>query len=332
MRGVFVWGWDAWATCWLINLRRQTAGLGDAGSQAEPPSLMMVTADQPTHFTGALGQTFSSPAMQVYRFPVTLPLEAIVEGLNRVNGQTLMIYASMLASLLAEARSGRLTISPRRIITVAEPLPPEVRFAAEDLWGAPIANSWGISEGGIVARGCYQAPGMHVTDDLVIIEPVDEKGRPVPPGIESAKVYLTNLFNPLLPLIRYEISDQVTFLDEPCACRSAHRRIADIQGRLDDLFSYPGGVTIHPHVFRSVLAQDSELLEYQVLQTPTGAEILLRTGGRGAPERLAGLLERALARGGLPAPVVTTRVVDHFPRVGVGKLRRFVPLNPSETH
>ena len=23
MRGVFVWGWDAWAVCWLMNLRRQ---------------------------------------------------------------------------------------------------------------------------------------------------------------------------------------------------------------------------------------------------------------------------------------------------------------------
>ena len=42
----------------------------------------------------------------------------------------------------------------------------------------------------------------------MIIEPVDGVGEPVPPGMSSQKVYLTNLFNPLLPLIRYEITDE----------------------------------------------------------------------------------------------------------------------------
>jgi hypothetical protein len=129
-------------------------------------------------------------------------MAGFVEGLNRINGQTLMIYASMLGALVAEARAGRLIISPRRIMTVAEPLLPEVRSAAQDVWGAPIANSWGTSEGGIVARGCYTGTGMHLSDDLVIVEPVDKSGQPVPRGSESAKVYLTNLFNPVLLLIR----------------------------------------------------------------------------------------------------------------------------------
>jgi phenylacetate-coenzyme A ligase PaaK-like adenylate-forming protein len=33
-----------------------------------------------------------------------------------------------------------------------------------------------------------------------------------------------------MPLIRYEITDPVTAINGPCACGSAHRRIADIQG------------------------------------------------------------------------------------------------------
>src|SRR5262245_46262870 len=190
-----------------------------------------------------------------------------------------MVYGSMLATLVAEARAGRLTISPRRIIAVAEPLLPEVRAAVRDAWGAPIANSWGTSEGGVVARGCYRGTGMHLADDLLIIEPVDENGEAVPCGSESAKVYLTNLFNPLLPLIRYEITDQVTFLDGPCACGSAHRRIADIQGRLDDVFRYASGIVVHPHVFRSVLGRDGRIIEYQVREMLRGADVLLRTRG-----------------------------------------------------
>ena len=180
-----------------------------------------------------------------------------------------------------------------------------------------------------MARGCYRGTGMHLADDLLIVEPVDENGEAVPCASESAKVYLTNLFNPLLPLIRYEITDQVTFLAEPCACGSAHRRIADIQGRLDDVFRYPGGSVLHPHTFRSVLGRDARVVEYQVRQTVRGADVLLRTCGSVEVERLARVLEAALDRVGCPQPSVTVRVVERIPRVGVGKLKRFVPMEPS---
>ena len=83
-------------------------------------------------------------------------------------------------------------------------------------------------------------------------------GKPVPPGVRSAKIYVTNLINPLLPLIRYEITDEVTVLNEPCACGSAFTRVADIQGRNDDVFVYANGIAVHPHVFRSRLAQESD--------------------------------------------------------------------------
>ena len=322
VRGAFVWGWHAWATGWLVNMRHQ---ISDALSDPDPgpPVIMVVAAERPSHFSGAQGQTFASPAIEVHRFPVTLPIGVIVEGLNRVNGRTLMTYASMLTALAAEARAGRLIISPRRVIAVAEPLLPEIRDAAMDAWGAPIANSWGTSEGGVLARGCYRGVGMHLTDDLVIVEPVDENDKPVPCGVEFAKIYLTNLFNPLLPLIRYEITDQVKFLDDPCPCGSAHRRIADIQGRLDDVFCYPGGIFVHPHLFRSSLGRNARVNEYQVRQTLSGADVLLRTDG---PVDVASLT-RALSVG-CHNPLVTARIVEHIPRIGAEKLKRFVPLDP----
>ncbi len=91
---------------------------------------------------------------------------------------------------------------------------------------------------------------MHLNEDLQIVEPVDENGNPVSPGTRSAKIYLTNLFNRTLPLIRYEITDQVTFLtDEACACGSNLRRIGNIEGRLEDIITYEGGVKVHPVVF-----------------------------------------------------------------------------------
>ena len=61
---------------------------------------------------------------------------------------------------------------------MAEPLLPETRQAAEVTWQAPIANMWGTSEAGVTAIGCFKGSGMHLTDDMVIVEAVDADGDP----------------------------------------------------------------------------------------------------------------------------------------------------------
>ena len=156
-----------------------------------------------------------------------------------------------------------------------------------------VGNAWGMSEGGGVGIPCELARS-HLSEDLVIVEPVDEDGLPVAPGERSAKVYLTNLFNRALPLIRYEITDEVTILSEPCPCGSAHRCVADIQGRLDEAFVYDGR-RVHPHVFRSALARHAGVVEYQVRQTEHGARVTVRCAARVDLERL-GARDRGRAR------------------------------------
>ena len=142
-----------------------------------------------------------------------------------------------------------------------------------------------------------------------MVEPVDLAGRPVPPGVRSDKLYVTAIANPTLPLIRFELTDQVTFLDTPCPCGSAHRLIADVEGRLEDVFTYPGGQVVHPHVFASVLRRDRRIVEYQVRQTPAGAEVLV-VGAPADPAALARALAAGLARLGLPGPAVEVGLVE----------------------
>jgi phenylacetate-CoA ligase len=232
----------------------------------------------------------------------------------------------MLTRLVGEARAGRLQIQPRRILTMAEPLLAETRRAAEETWQAPVANMWGTSEAGVTAIGCFKGTGMHLIDDLLIVEPVDADGNAVPAEVRSHEVYVTNLFNPLVPLIRYEITDEVTLLDDPCACGSVHQRIADIEGRNDDTFVYGDGVSMHPHLFRSILGREPAISEYQVQQTRTGAAIVVCADGVVDIESLTRKLEEALASSGCPEPAVTVTVVESIPTLATGKLKRFLPL------
>jgi len=169
---------------------------------------------------------------------------------------------------------------------------------------------------------------MHLCDDLVIVEPADQGGRPVPPGTASARVYVTAPANPVLPLIRFELTDQVTVTGTACPCGSAHTLIADVQGRLEDAFRYPGGATIHPHVFGSALRRDPGIVTYQVRQTPAGAEVLA-VGAPGDPAGLESALVSELRRHGLADPAVTVRTVDEPGRLASGKTRRFIPLAPE---
>jgi hypothetical protein len=87
-----------------------------------------------------------------------------------------------------------------------------------------------------------------------------------------------------------------------------------------------GDVTVHPNVFRSVLAREAGLVEYQMRRTASGADVRLRARQTITPEHTGRALEIELRRVGLAHPIVTATLVEHIDRAGVGKLKRFLPI------
>src|SRR5262249_15611961 len=322
-RGVFVYDFDAWVVTFLSYHRfslRLTRGLS-----VEPLLTVIVEADKASHMTSAMAQTFSFPDRPVSRLPATWPLERIVAGLNELQPGFLSGYASMIHELTREAAAGRLRLTPRIVGAMGAPLRPEMRAAITATWQTPVFNGCGTTEG-LMGGSCSTGRGIHLSDDVCILEPVDARGNPVLPGERAAKVYVTNLNNLTEPLIRYELTDEVTVLDEPCACGITLVRIDDIQGRLDDCFAYSGGPRVHPFTFRSVLGRERNIVEYQVRQTTRGADVLIRCQGSIDVARIREAISRALADVGLADAEVSVTPVDTLGREATGKLRRFVSL------
>jgi phenylacetate-CoA ligase len=114
-------------------------------------------------------------------------------------------------------------------------------------------------------------------------------------------------------------------LDEPCVCGSAHRRVADVAGRLDDSFDY-GAIHVHAHTVRSRLGKERYIVEYQVRQTANGARVDIRCNGAVDITHLRDALIADLRQAGLPEPDVTIAQVERIERPASGKLKRFVPL------
>jgi len=207
-----------------------------------------------------------------------------------------------------------------------EPLTAEARADVEDAFGCPLTNLYAATEVGIVARSYPGSLGLHLNEDIAVFEPVDGANHPVEPGTRARKLLITNVINHVLPLIRYELTDEIMVLDEPNLGPWTGRRIADIDGRSDDVFVYDR-VEVHPYVFRSAIGRRREVIDYQVRQTAAGADISLRTASPSDTAALTRELVAGLAALGLRTPTVQVSVVDDISRSGnAGKMRTFVPL------
>jgi phenylacetate-CoA ligase len=322
-RGVFVYDWDEWTTLALMQSRSRL-GTADNGPRPTGAATASLFAGVGAHLTKVMRTFLAEPGDPLHHLPVTLPVVDVVDGLNAAQPELLMGYPSALDLMVREAQAGRLKISPLYVESGGELLMERTRAAVRELWGVEIDDSWAVVEGAY-AFACAAGRAMHLPDDLVIVEPVDLAGRPVPPGEPAAKLYLTNLYNRTQPLIRFEIADGLTVLDDPCACGSHHRRIADLTGRADHMFEYDNDVRVHPMVLRLELHDERHVTEYQVRQTALGVSVKVVTD---RPEDIDLVRERVaqtLRTAGLADPEVSIEAVDRLERLAAGKLRQFIP-------
>jgi len=329
MRGVFVQTLGEYTDLVASIVRR---GYARALAAGRPPPgglvLAIVAAASPVHSSGFGAAVATGPPVRLIPVPATLPLAEIVARLNAARPPALLGYASKLAELAREQMAGRLSIAPRSVTSVSEVLTTADRAVIERAFTAPVTDSFVCTEG-LVGHSEPGESVMTFASDMCLAEPVDDDNNPVPPGMPSAKVLVTNLHNLTQPLIRYELTDR--FTRTPATPEPGWLR-ASIDGRADEVFQY-GSVAVHPHVIRSILASESAVCEYQVRQTGSGIHVACVTSGPLAAPALAARLEHALRQAGLTAPQARIRLAEAIPRdPRTGKVTRFIPrqTRPSQ--
>ena len=293
-RGVFVKDLEAWTEFSLALNRGEMKRIARAGGP--PPGggeIAMIASGSAVHSTGAARAWTAGGLIRFCAVPVTLPLSEMVERLEALQPAALYGYPSVLARLAREQREGRLRISPQWIRTTSENLLTEWRTAISQAFGAPIIDTYGTTEG---LAGVSEPDGTCFTfnSETCILELVDAAGSPVPPGVASARILLTNLSNRIQPLIRYEIGDR--FVRLPDSPDHGHLR-ASVEGRADDVLRF-GKIEIHPFVIRSVLVKTPEVSDYQVRQTVRGIELYAQA-------------DTALETGPLRRELIASLGVDH---------------------
>ena len=322
-RGVFVFDHEALVQ-YFSALMRWTARQAPPGASVRAA---FVAAACPVHAT-AFGVRLSAGGsfpLQFTPVPATLPVEEIVARLNALRPDALFGYPSMLYRLAAEVAAKRLHIAPRAISSTSETLVDEQRRAISSAFGAPVTDTFGSTEG-LIGLSAPNDAVLVFNSDQCIIELVDGENRPVPPGTPSAKVLLTNLFNLMQPLIRYELNDR--FVQREFAAEHGHLR-ATVEGRNDEMLRY-GKIDIHPLAVRSVMVKTPSVLDYQVTQTASGIDVAVVADATLDIATLQRQLADALRVAGLADPLVDLRRTKTLERnAQSGKLKRFVPLRAA---
>lgn len=102
------------------------------------------------------------------------------------------------------------------LMTTAEVCTDDQRAFMETVFGCKTANEYGCSETGGFVYECAEG-SWHISTELTFIEFLNPEGMPVPPG-ETGEIFLTDLRNDYMPLIRYRVGDLGTSLNGLCAC------------------------------------------------------------------------------------------------------------------
>ncbi|MCC7361831.1 MAG: hypothetical protein IT317_20275 [Anaerolineales bacterium] len=316
----------------LVSPAERAAWAGAALARVLPGGRL--AAQRVAFFLRANSNLYRSVRSRLIRFAyfdLLDPLPAHVARLNAYQPTILVGPPSLLALLASEARAGRLTIGPRKVVSVAEVLDPLDAAAIAAQFGGPVHQVYQATEGFLGAT-CDHGT-LHLNEDLLVVQTdwLDERTGKFAP-------ILTDFHRQTQPILRYRLDDVLTLKPTACPCGSPRRALETIEGRCDDIFYFPaasgrGWVCLFPDfIRRAILSGAGPLLEgYTATQTDPGhveialalpaaaradAEAAIRAALAALCARTGAVKPRlAFSAGGLPelSPRKFKRVARHMP-------------------
>jgi phenylacetate-coenzyme A ligase PaaK-like adenylate-forming protein len=322
LRGIFVYDRSAWRVVLANTMRWQRfAGIGPRLPQRM--RICSIGADNPMHVTSRIPMSGDVGLFRLMHIEATDPIAVQVAALNAFQPDALLPYPSVAALLAREQIAGRLAIRPAVVSTHSELLTGEMARLIEQAWGMAPFNHYGLTEEPHVAADCPCHAGLHLFEDTVMVEVVDDDYRPVPAGEMGTRWLLTNLYNSTEPLIRYEVTDMLCRAAEPCACGRPFGLLQTIGGRSEDMLHLSrstgdGETMISPMVVSLAIESFRGIREYAAEHDAAAIRVQLVVPDAGERTYVASELPRRLRseieRHGAAAPSIALVFVDAIER------------------
>jgi len=223
-------------------------------------------------------------------------------------------------------------LSPESIVLGGEVATPEVKKILGENFNTDIYENYSSTEGGLIAGDCSFHNGLHINSDAVILEFL---GRKKSSGEHNKKgnIILTNLFNLMMPFIRYDTGDVGILRRKKCKCGNSNPMITHIEGRNNDFLILRNGRLVDPRSvdssMRFFIAKFSEkygwnIEKYQIIQEETDYVIVKIVKGKNFSlndvKKIIVLMKKILGNN----MKIEVKIVDEIKRTKAGKHRSVI--------
>lgn len=202
------------------------------------------------------------------------------------------------------------------VLSTGEALSSYERQLVSDRWGAEVFDMYGLREARCIAAECAEHSGLHVSDELYLLEYVKD-GEQVSPG-ERGRILVTSLCSWAQPFIRYDTGDVSTAMDEACSCGRGLSLTSPVDGREVDVIETEEGKLIFGVSFFDWFA-DVYVRQYQVEQHSRTRISIRIVPEDGYGEEFGQVVARRVMRTLGPNVEVSIQAVDAIPDYASGK-------------
>ena len=257
-------------------------------------------------------------------------LQQIWKTTRRFQPQLIYGYPSgifALAKFLKKNHMAAEDLGVKVIMITAEASTESQRALIEEVFGAQTVNEYGCSETGGFVYECAEG-SWHISTELAFVEFLNPEGNPVLPG-ETGEIFLTDLRNDLMPLIRYRVGDLGSPLLGLCSCGRGLPRMGVSVTKENAVIRLANGETYMSgelnYINKTVMAEyPSSIEQFRVRQkTLELFEIEIVPGNdrvKQAESRFSQLVKEFLG----DDIVLQLKRVPKIERESTGKLRYFV--------
>ncbi len=240
---------------------------------------------------------------------------------NQYRPEVIVAYTNPLYEFARYLQREGLTVAtPHSIIVGAEKLHDFQRETMQQVFRAPVFETYGSREFMLIGAECPEHRGLHLSQENLYVEILNDDGQPTPAGHEG-NVVITDLFNDSLPFIRYVNGDRAVAGFDLCPCGRGLPLLKKVVGRQLDTLETPDGRKVPGEFFPHLLKEFPCIRRFQVVQEKV-EQITLKLvvdGGFTLSDKDTLLREVRICTG--PAVDIQLQLVDDIPLTGAGKHR-----------
>jgi len=189
-----------------------------------------------------------------------------VQRMNAYQPEVIIAYTNPLYEFARYIEQEGLTaFQPRSLVVGAEKLHDYQRQTIERVFRAPVFETYGSREFMLIGAECDRHEGLHLSQENLIVEILDDGGRPTPDG-EIGNVVITDLYNYGMPFIRYVNGDRAVAGYGTCSCGRGLPLLRSVQGRQLDILETSDGRKVSGEFFVHLVKDFPAIRRFQVSQ------------------------------------------------------------------